>query len=98
VYNIDDQKYLSLYDVIEIIKSLGLDLVPTLYNDFVLDHSVDQLVELAKGKSIYNNKTHREGIVVRPVEEIEDQSFGKLHVSRVSFKTINPDFLLKYDE
>jgi len=38
-------------------------------------------------------KVNREGIVIRPVDPIQDPDFGL-----VSFKAINPNFLLKYDE
>ena len=43
------------------------------------------MVEYSKGCSILNNKTMREGIVVRSIEK---DKF-------ISFKVINPEFLLK---
>jgi RNA ligase (TIGR02306 family) len=57
-----------------------------------LDHTVDQLVELSKGRSELAD-VRREGIVIRPVMEDTDVQLGRL-----SFKVINPDFLLKYGE
>lgn len=48
---------------------------------------VSALVELSRGKSLLNPSTHREGIVVRSAK---NQS--------LSFKVINPDFLLKNDD
>ena len=44
------------------------------------------MVELSKGKSVINPKIQREGIVARLKEK------------RFSFKIINPDFLLKFNE
>ena len=52
----------------------------------VLNHTVDELVELSKGPSLLNPDIPREGIVIRA----RDGSF--------SFKVINPDFLIKFGE
>ena len=54
---------------------------------------VDELVALSEGLSVLNAKAQREGIVLRPLVEVEDDFLGRL-----SFKAINPKFLLKYDE
>ena len=54
---------------------------------FALGSTVQELVELSKGKSVLAN-IPREGIVIRCIEN------GK---KLLSFKVINPDFLLKYD-
>ena len=75
------------------IARLGLDSVPDL-GTLVLDHTVDDLVALAEGKSTLNPKVEREGIVLRPLAEEHDETIG----GRLSFKAINPKFLLKYDE
>jgi hypothetical protein len=47
---------------------------------------------MAAGKSVLHKDTHREGIVIRPLTEKYERQ------GRVSFKSINPDFLLKYQE
>ena len=60
----------------------------------VLDHTVDELVALAEGTSVLNPKTQREGVVLRPLAEEYDEDIG----GRLSFKAVNPKFLLKYDE
>lgn len=41
-----------------------------------------------------NPKAQREGVVLRPLVEEQDADVG----GRLSFKAINPKFLLKYDE
>ena len=46
------------------------------------------------GTSVLNPKAQREGIVLRPLVEEYDEDIG----GRLSFKAINPKFLLKYDE
>ena len=55
-----------------------------------LNHTVDALVNYAKGKSVLNQATIREGVVIRPLIERKDPTLG-----RWSFKVINPEFLLK---
>lgn len=51
--------------------------------------AVQELVEFSKGKSVINPNIEREGIVIRCIE-----NGHKL----LSFKVINPDFLLKYND
>lgn len=56
--------------------------VPILAQGFTLSETVVELVEFAKGKSVLYN-TLREGVVIRNRQK------------NISFKVINPDFLLK---
>jgi len=90
-FAIDEYSYLSFDSFQSVIKEMGLETVPFI-GKFVLNNTVDELVEMSKGESKLN-QIHREGIVVRPCEEKEDRKLG-----RVSFKVINPDFLLKFGE
>ena len=53
---------------------------------------IDYLINIANSGSIINSKSKREGIVVRPLKEINDERHGRL-----SFKVISPKFLLKYE-
>lgn len=75
------------------LESVGLVPVPQL-GQIVLNHSVDELVGLAAGASVLHPKVHREGLVFRPAIEQHDAEIG----GRLSFKAINPQFLLKFDE
>ena len=70
-------------------KELGMDMVAIVYetDSFDID-SVAQLLELAKGK-YPGTKNDREGIVFR----LKDSMY--LEGNRISFKTINNDFLEK---
>lgn len=77
----------------EILADLGLACVPLL-GEMVLGHTVDELVAMSVGTSVLNEKAQREGIVLRPAVEEFDPDLG----GRLSFKAINPQFLLKYDE
>jgi hypothetical protein len=72
-------------DAKTIIESKGLKFVPILENNFKLCDTIQQMVEYAKGNSTIAN-VKREGVVIR--------NYSK----KLSFKVINPEFLLKYEE
>jgi len=88
VFDIDEHVFFGLDDMKSFCEEYGFDMVPLL-NVFVLDHTVDELVEMSKGKSVLGNNSKREGIVIRSTEGDRE---------RFSFKVINPDFLLKHNE
>lgn len=91
-YDNGASRYLDHADFLGVMEDLGLESVPLL-GALVLEHTIDQLVELATRKSAINPAVEAEGIVVRPVVEEQDPELGRL-----SFKAINPRFLLKFDE
>ena len=91
VFDIDAYKFLDFQDFILMIKNLCLTTTPILETNFVLTNDIPSLVEKAIGKSVLKNDVHREGIVIRPLVERYDRD------GRVSFKSINPEFLLKYE-
>lgn len=94
VFDIDSGLHVNYADFKHITMFLGLTTVPVLSEDYILPNTVDELVEFSKGRSVLNAETHREGIVLRPlINEYDEDLRGRL-----SFKTINPDFLLKYNE
>jgi RNA ligase (TIGR02306 family) len=93
VIDVGTYKLLDHSTSLDVVKELGLEAVPQL-GCLVLDHTVDQLVALAEGTSMLNPQAQREGIVLRPLVEEHDEDIG----GRLSFKAINPMFLLKYDE
>lgn len=92
VFDVSAYRYLDHADMLTAVAAMGLDAVPPL-GTLLLNHSVDELVALSEGVSVLNPKAQREGIVLRPLVEVEDEYLGRL-----SFKAINPKFLLKYDE
>jgi RNA ligase (TIGR02306 family) len=93
VLNVANFALLDYTSTQEVIAELGLDAVPQL-GTLVLDHKVDELVAYSEGISQLNPKVQREGVVLRPFAEEYDEDIG----GRLSFKVINPKFLLKYDE
>lgn len=105
-FNIKEYRYLDFLEFLDVINKLGLKNAPVLDSYFDLhwyehDHTTDnwvpkttpQFVGKAIGKSVLNDKVHREGIVIRPLKETQDSAH-----SRFSFKVINPEFLLKHKE
>ncbi len=93
VLNLETGKLLDHRPALELLGTMQLEGVPQL-GTLVLDHTVDQLVEFSEGVSRLNPGVQREGVVLRPLAEEHDDDTG----ARLSFKAINPKFLLKYDE
>lgn len=93
VLNVDAYRLLDHAVMLEVLGELGLQSVPQL-GTVVLNHTVDELVAFSEGTSVLNAQVQREGVVLRPFVEEHDEDIG----GRLSFKAINPKFLLKYDE
>lgn len=93
VVNLATRKLLDFEQTYEVIRSLGLSPVPFL-EKLTLNHTVDELIEVAEGKSVLNESTLREGIVLRPTVESYEEETSR----RLSFKAINPAFLINYEE
>jgi RNA ligase (TIGR02306 family) len=93
VLNVGTYRLLDHADGLAVVLDLRLEPVPHL-GTVVLNHTVDELVAMAEGTSVLNPKAQREGVVLRPLVEEHDPDVG----GRLSFKAINPKFLLKYDE
>lgn len=94
VFNIDTGLHFDYPDFLQAVNYLGLTHVPLVNAAFILPNTVDDLVEYSKGKSLLNKDVYREGVVFRPlVNEYDEEVRGRL-----SFKCINPDFLLRYNE
>jgi len=76
----------------------GFNNVPIVDEHYKLHVDKDHLLELSMGKSALNPKQEREGIVIRPRENIyiHDMQASQYFVDgRLSFKVINPKFELK---
>lgn len=93
IYDIDTRKFYDYTEFVETMKALGLETCPILKTDFVLPETVQEVIDIATMKSTLNDKVWAEGIVFRPMKETFDPRLG-----RVSFKAINPEFLLKNPE
>lgn len=89
IYVINDKKYLSYELFILTNIEIGIKPVPILNPHFILDNmNINDLVELSKGKSCLNKDIKREGIIIRNTD---------MYKNKISFKVVNPEFLLKYE-
>jgi RNA ligase (TIGR02306 family) len=100
LFNIDKYEYADYNELKNTLSDFGLAMVPVLDTDYVLENDIKKLIEKATIKSSIYNKAWAEGIVIRPLTEtIEPSKLGnKLHGNRISFKAINPEFLIKFGE
>jgi hypothetical protein len=88
IFDIDKQQYIKYADFIEVINAVGLETIPILSDNFILIDDINELVSRATRKSVFNPKIWQEGTVYVLADSKD----------RISFKAINPRFLLEYDE
>jgi hypothetical protein len=88
IFDTAKRETLPIKEALELAAKYGFKWVPIL-SYFTMDktHDVKYFVNLSQEKSLLNKKTEREGIVIRTTE-------GR----KVSFKAINPKFLLKHED
>ena len=91
VYDIKIGKYLSHNDMIEFCDRHKLKTVPILEVGTIKTMNIEGWIDYAKGKSAFNQDSEREGIVIRTEEPVYSEELR----SRLSFKVINNDYLLK---
>jgi len=100
VFDIDRFEYLSFDRFMKICQQLELPTVPILTTDYLLDDDIDLIVEMSTIRSALQADIWAEGIVLRPLTEridllLSNENFNN---GRVTFKAINPEFLLEYGE
>ena len=93
VFDIDDGKYMTAPQMWQIIKMFELEAAPMVEFGEGFHYDLPQLLEKAKGK-YHGTDNDREGIVVRAMYG----DFSEKMRSRISFKVLNNDFLLKEKE
>lgn len=87
VYDIDKGIYLELDQMQAFCKDIGLKTVPVYSDDFILNHTLEQLLVLADGPCPLSSQSLlREGLVFRL----------KGSGQKISFKVISNAYLLKY--
>jgi len=92
-FNIREGKYLDHLEFSELCTRWELPMVYVAEYGAEFKHTLESLLELAKGKYL-GTDNNREGIVIRPFREMVSK---RLH-GRLSFKVINNDFLEKGEE
>lgn len=98
-FDIKTFKYYNLNEFKTLIENkLKLKTVPIISYDFILIDNIDELVKISIGKSKINLEGMREGIVIRPLEEIYDCSVMEDNNGRITFKVVNPFYLIENDD
>jgi RNA ligase (TIGR02306 family) len=90
IVDLNTLQYLGLPEIIEITDALGMKRAPLEEEGDNFNYSLNKMLEKATG--CYSSGSRKEGIVVRSKENI-----GRFN-SRISFKVINNDFLLKEED
>lgn len=87
-YDIDNNRRMNFEELKTITDALGIETVPIVNPSLQLpkEDVIDYLLEYSQGKSLLNNSTEREGIVIRWVND-----------PNISYKVINNKYLLKQD-
>lgn len=91
-YDIDNRKYFNYNELLDICFELSLESVPYI-DHFKFDFTMEQLLDMANGY-YSNTKNLREGIVIRPLEELYSRAIR----GRMSFKILNNEYLVKEKE
>lgn len=91
-FEIDTYQFVAFADFKALMQRLDLPTVPFLDENYALSNNIGELVRLATRRSVVLPEAWAEGIVLRPLVEKREMQ------GRVSFKAINPEFLLKYGE
>ena len=86
IYDIDDSRYLSAKERVELVNLLGLEHVPVIDYNYSIpnNNTVAELLVFAESKSILHRNAEREGLVFKCIEN-----------PNISFKVISNRFLLK---
>ena len=88
VWDIDKQEYYDFWAMRAVCDTLGFRMVPVISDYRHLPNTIDEIVKESVGVSVLNPNVKREGLVFRTMS----------NDNRVSFKVVNPNFLLEYDE
>jgi RNA ligase (TIGR02306 family) len=99
-FDIDKSDFLAFNDFIQLMKNLDLPTVPVISTDYALSDDMNEIIRMATTRSTICPDVWAEGIVIRSLGEahpalLYDNNFIN---GRISFKAINPEFLLKYGE
>jgi RNA ligase (TIGR02306 family) len=95
IFNINTFKYFNYKMFSNRLFEMGLNSVPVIspIEGYFLPSKIEELLEYSQGKSQLNTKQEREGIVLRPFDDIVNPKGDRL-----SFKVISNKYLLKYEE
>lgn len=83
VYDMDEQRLYNFDEMIQFCKDNGFEHVPILDENFTLPETVQELLAMSNGYSVFGEKVLREGLVIR-----------KKNDSKISFKVKSPEYLI----
>jgi len=86
VIDIKTGQYFKLDDMLHFVKELGLRTVPIVNDNFILNHTVEELLKMADMPSPMNPALPQEGLVFRLYDSTK----------KISFKVISNAYLLKH--
>lgn len=94
IWLINEKRY-ALYNersmIIQDLCNLGANIQTVPFIDIVkLPNDVKKIVDMSIGRSLLNTKINREGLVFKSTKLIENEV--------ISFKSISPEFLLRYND
>lgn len=94
VFDVDIYRYLDHGSLVKFAQTYGFEVVPEVAR-LQLDSisTIEKAIAFSQDKSALNKNIQREGVVIKSLYEKTDPQLGRL-----SFKIINPNFLLKYEE
>lgn len=93
VYDFYNGHYFDWEEVKKLVLSWSLEAVPMVNDSYRLPQTVDEIIAFTTRKSVINPAVWSEGLVFRPQTETYDEDLGRL-----SFKVVNPEYLLVYGE
>ncbi len=97
-FDIDKHEYLVFDEFEKLINSLELKTVPIVERNYVLTDNINELILKSTRKSLIAPDVWAEGIVIRVLRPTNDSILGDFVNGRVSFKVVNPEFLIKFGE
>ena len=93
IYDITHKKYFGLLEIEKFCINYGFEMVPHIVNLHFNWNNTDELVEFAKGNSIYGKDVLREGVVIRSIDPMPPDN-GMTNMW--SLKCVSPDFTEKW--
>jgi hypothetical protein len=90
IWDIKQNKYYSFQELKDFCCAYNFNTVPIIHENYTLPDTVEEIIRSSEGFSSVNNSTLREGLVIREKEN--------KYRNRISFKAINPQFLLNHGE
>lgn len=85
VYNVKEGRYLSSIERLCFVDNIGLDHVPVLMSNYIIDQDINELIISADGRSLLHSDTWREGLVFKKLD------------GTTSFKIISNKYLIKFE-